>query len=225
MSKVLTAGEGGMVTTSDQGIAERAAMFHDAAAGRQMRLPPDEWLPGLNLRMSELHAAVLLVQLDRLDGLVTGMRARRRRLEQLTVDRLCAKGVRFRTVNDPDGDTSIALIFFLPGTDRTKRVVAALADENIPAAELYRDPKHAPPGEVDLHAYPAWAPLLGKRIWSRDGGPWRWHPRSVEYDEAACPATLDLLRRAVHVDVSPELSDEQVEQMGAAIAGVVERLV
>jgi hypothetical protein len=34
---------------------------------------------------------------------------------------------------------------------------------------------------------------------------------------------MDLLRRAVHVDVSPELRGDQVEQMASAIGDVVER--
>jgi len=76
---------------------------------------------------------------------------------------------------------------------------------------------------VDLHAYEAWTPLLGKRTWSPGGGPWSGHPRQVEYRPDACPVTMDLLRRAVHVDVSPELRDEQVEQMASATARAVER--
>jgi hypothetical protein len=39
------------------------------------------------------------------------------------------------------------------------------------------------------------------------------------------PATMDLLRRAVHVDVSPDLKREQVEQIGTAIVAAVERYV
>jgi 8-amino-3,8-dideoxy-alpha-D-manno-octulosonate transaminase len=225
MSKILTAGEGGMVTTSDPGIHRRCAMFHDAAAGPELGVPSEDWLVGLNLRMSELHAAVLLVQLDRLDGLVESARAHKRRLEQLAGERLRANGVSLRAVTDPDGDTSIALIFFLPEGSRTKRVVSALADENIPASRLYHDLENLPSDYVDVHAYPAWTPLLRKRTWSARGGPWRWHAREIAYPEDACPTTVDLLRRAVHIDVSPELSDEQVEQMGAGIAEVVERLV
>ena len=36
--------------------------------------------------------------------------------------------------------------------------------------------------------------------------------------------TMDLLRRSVHVDVSAELSDEQVEQMADAIVHAVGRM-
>jgi hypothetical protein len=40
-----------------------------------------------------------------------------------------------------------------------------------------------------------------------------------------CPRTLDLLGRAAHIDVSPLLSDEDVEQIIAAIHKVAEAIL
>ena len=91
ISKIMTAVEGGMVTTNDTAVHRRAAMYHDSAAPPHMGVAADEWLPGLNLRMSELHAAVLLVQLGRLDGVVADLRARKRRLRELLLGRLGAR--------------------------------------------------------------------------------------------------------------------------------------
>ena len=224
ISKIMTAGEGGMVTTNDRTVHRRAAMYHDSAAPPNMAVAKDEWLLGLNLRMSELHAAVLLVQLGRLDTLLSDLRARKRRLRALLVDRLGDR-VAFRALTDPEGDTGIALIFFLPDARLAENVVPALADQNVPATRLYQEGKHFPHDYVDLHAYESWTPLHEKRTWSPGGGPWSGHPRHIEYRREACPVTMDLLRRAVHVDVSPELRDEQVEQMAAAIGDVVERAV
>jgi len=221
ISKIMTAGEGGMVTTDDLTVHRRARMYHDSAAPPNMGVASDEWLPGLNLRMSELHAAVVLVQLGRLEALLSDLRARKRRLRQLLVRRLGDR-VAFRTLTDPEGDTGIALIFFLPDARLTEQVVPRLAAQNVPASRLYQEGKHYPHDYVDLHAYAAWSPLLDERTWSPGGGPWRGHPREIEYRPDACPVTMELLRRAVHVDVSPELRDEQVEQMASAIGDVVE---
>jgi dTDP-4-amino-4,6-dideoxygalactose transaminase len=222
ISKIMTAGEGGMVTTNDRTVHRRAAMYHDSAAPPNIGVAADEWLLGLNLRMSELHAAVLLVQLGRLDAVLSDLRARKRRLRELLVDRLGDR-VAFRTLTDPAGDTGIALVFFLPDPRLTEQVVPRLADQNVPASRLYQNGKHLPHDYTDLHAYETWTPLLDKRTWSPGGDPWSSHPRPIEYRRDACPVTMDLLRRAVHVDVSPELLDEQVEQMAAAIGDVVER--
>src|SRR5207244_9986128 len=127
MSKIMTAGEGGMVVTDDPAVHRRAAMYHDSAAPPHMGVSADEWLPGLNLRMSELQAGVLLVQLDRLDELLADMRARKSRLKSLIGDRLRERGASFRTVHDPKGDAAVALIFFLPDDQRAERVASALA--------------------------------------------------------------------------------------------------
>jgi dTDP-4-amino-4,6-dideoxygalactose transaminase len=223
MSKILTAGEGGMVVTDDPDVHRRAAMYHDSASPPHIGVSAEEWLPGLNFRMSELQAAVLLVQLERLDGLLADMRARKVRLDGLIGDRLRAAGVAFRTIHDRDGDAAIALIFFMPDGERAERVVGALANENVPAGRLYLDGRELPYDHVDLHAYPAWTPLREKRTWSPRGGPWRWHPREVEYPEDLCPRTTELLRRAVHIHISPDLAPEQVDQMADAIVKTVER--
>ena len=70
-SKVMTAGEGGMVTTDHSNVYRRTTMYQDSAALPNLGFSVAEWLPGVNLRMSELHAAVLLAQLERLDAIVT----------------------------------------------------------------------------------------------------------------------------------------------------------
>ncbi|MGQ0803894.1 MAG: DegT/DnrJ/EryC1/StrS family aminotransferase [Actinomycetota bacterium] len=76
--KTITTGEGGMLTTDDAELAERAASLrnhgtHPGPAG--LGPPPPHALAdvdevGFNYRMSDLHAAVGLVQLGKLDGFV-----------------------------------------------------------------------------------------------------------------------------------------------------------
>lgn len=65
--KVMTAGEGGMVLTSDAELAARMRSF-----ANQGRRPGYTFFhhfePGNNFRLSALHAAVLTAQLERLDG-------------------------------------------------------------------------------------------------------------------------------------------------------------
>jgi dTDP-4-amino-4,6-dideoxygalactose transaminase len=225
MSKILTAGEGGLVFSAAAGTHRRAAMYHDSAACLHAGVTSEEWLAGVNLRMSELHAAVLLVQLGRLDGILAAMRAHKARIKAAIRPRLEARGATFRTIHDEAGDTATALVFFLPDAGRTDAVVRALGDENVPASRLYQDLAFLPQDPIDLHVYTAWSSILERRAWSAAGEPWRSHPRPVSYSPDMCPATLDLLRRAVHVDVSPDLSRRQSEEIGAAIAATVERLL
>jgi len=221
LTKILAAGEGGMVTSNDAGIHRRALMYHDSAVCPHEGIAMEEWLPGVNLRMSELHAAVANVQLKRLGSLLDQMRARKSRLKQNVAEDLYSKGVVFRTIHDQDGDCSIALIFFLPEQDQTAGIVSALSDQNIPATRLYQDLKYLPRDHIDLHVFSAWLPILHQRPWADKGGPWRQHPRTIEYSEGMCPRTLDLLRRAIHIDISPELTSSQVDQMANGLRKVI----
>jgi dTDP-4-amino-4,6-dideoxygalactose transaminase len=61
-TKNIMSGEGGMITTSDEKIAQRCKMIRNH--GMQTRYYHD--MLGYNFRMSDLHAAIGLVQIDRL---------------------------------------------------------------------------------------------------------------------------------------------------------------
>ena len=63
-TKNIMAGEGGMITTSDENIAKRCRMIRNH--GMQRRYYHD--MLGFNFRISDLHAAIGLVQIDRLQA-------------------------------------------------------------------------------------------------------------------------------------------------------------
>jgi dTDP-4-amino-4,6-dideoxygalactose transaminase len=67
-SKLLTAGEGGCVTTSDRVLAERVAALVNCGRREPGFDPAVEPMLGHNLRMTEWQAAVLRAQLERLPG-------------------------------------------------------------------------------------------------------------------------------------------------------------
>jgi perosamine synthetase len=81
--KTLTTGEGGMVTVNDEALADkmRSLRSHGTSMGQEQRhlgpkpyLLPEFNLLGFNYRMSDLQAAVGLVQLNKLDRLVAERR-------------------------------------------------------------------------------------------------------------------------------------------------------
>ncbi len=102
--KILTTGEGGMLTTSRPDWADRArrlrehAMSVSAAARHASVLaPPEEYAEiGFNYRMTDLQAAVGLVQLDRLPEVV-----RRRRELAAGYAKAIAEIPGLRAVTDP----------------------------------------------------------------------------------------------------------------------------
>jgi len=72
-TKVITSGEGGMIVTGDERIRDDAVIYRDQ--GKAGFLGGDHVRLGYAWRMSELHAAVGVVQLRRLDGFVDNRRA------------------------------------------------------------------------------------------------------------------------------------------------------
>ncbi len=107
--KLLTTGEGGMLTSRSGDLAARArrlrehAMSASAAARHQQVLtPPEEYGEvGFNYRMTDLQAAVGLVQLAKLDEMV----ARRRELAA-TYAKTLAETEGLRIVADPPHGTT-----------------------------------------------------------------------------------------------------------------------
>lgn len=73
-SKLLTAGEGGMITTSNPLYAMKCHSLANCGRKEEGYNEFDGWLFGWNNRMSELHAAILLAQMERYDE-VTEKRA------------------------------------------------------------------------------------------------------------------------------------------------------
>lgn len=205
-NKIITSGEGGMVITNEEQIWKRANMYHDVIGALNHNFDRDELLCGVNYRMPELLAAVSLVQLRRLDGLLTDMRARKQMMKSGMADIAQRKGITFRELTDPAGDAAIALVFFMDSAESAQNVAKALSAENIGASTLYsRD-------SLDYHVYAHWIPIMEQRTWTGAGGPWRWAKREIEYHHDMCPRSLDLLGRAVHLNVSPLLNNEDVEE-------------
>ncbi|MBI2855208.1 MAG: DegT/DnrJ/EryC1/StrS aminotransferase family protein [Chloroflexi bacterium] len=72
-TKVMTSGEGGMITTNDENIYKRALVFRDQ--GKAGFLGNIHTEMGYNWRMSEIHAAIGLSQLARLEEFISDRRA------------------------------------------------------------------------------------------------------------------------------------------------------
>jgi dTDP-4-amino-4,6-dideoxygalactose transaminase len=217
-NKIITSGEGGMVITSDEQVWKRAVMYHDVIGGLRNNFAADEILWGANFRMPELLAAVALVQLRRLDGLLEAMRARKRMLKAGLEATARRKGLAFREIVDAEGDAAIALVFFARSADSAQEIATALRAEKVSASVLYR------PDRSDYHIYAHWTPILEQRTWTAGGGPWRWARREIRYRPDECPRTLDLLGRAVHLDVNPLWTNEDVEETIEGVTRVLEVL-
>jgi perosamine synthetase len=71
-NKIITTGAGGMVLTRDEGMAARVRRLTTQARGDALEFVHDEI--GFNYRLSNLHAALGVAQLEQLDGFVEAKR-------------------------------------------------------------------------------------------------------------------------------------------------------
>lgn len=128
--KTINSGDGGLVVTSDKDLYEIAFGMHDQGhkPNRTGVEVGNRKLLGLNFRLSELSAAVALAQLGKLDRIVSTLHEKRKLLKKLISQ---AKGFKFRTLNDPEGDCStLCTIIFDTGV-KAAGVAKALGSKTV----------------------------------------------------------------------------------------------
>lgn len=81
-NKIVTTGEGGMLTTNDDGIAERARVLRDHGMSKAKRYWHD--VIGYNYRLTNLQAAVGVAQMEQIEALLN----RRREIHNAYTDHL-----------------------------------------------------------------------------------------------------------------------------------------
>ncbi|MDQ7005732.1 MAG: DegT/DnrJ/EryC1/StrS family aminotransferase [Acidobacteriota bacterium] len=208
-SKNFSSGEGGIVLTNDEAVFQRAWSYHNC--GRKMG---GDWydhvLPGLNYRLSELQAAILLSSLDRL---VEQQQTRRRAMAVLEKGLAEVEGILV-----PDTDeriTAHACHIFMARLDTEKIPVdskvfaAALQAEGLPAHPGYTTPLYKQDfwkwfGERSTGAGKKW-----KDVWPRP------------YDSYDLPVCEKLSRSTIWVKQDVLLAGpEAMEDVIAAFAKV-----
>ena len=150
-TKVITSGEGGIVTTADEAFRDEARIYRDQ--GKAGFLGGDHVRLGYAWRMSELHAAVGVTQLARLDEFV----AVRRRIARLYDEALAGIGG-ITPVLAPEGSEPNYYKYLAvldAGIDRAglKKVLREEHGVGM-SGEVYASPLHRQPVFADLPAGP-----------------------------------------------------------------------
>jgi 8-amino-3,8-dideoxy-alpha-D-manno-octulosonate transaminase len=202
-SKMITAGEGGMVVTNDRTIYERAAIRHDSA---MCFWDPENTnvtaAPGENFRMNEMEGALGCAQFDRLEGILTHTRAAYRRIHAGIAD---VPGIQVHRSPDPEGDCGISAVFLTETGDAAKAFAEALHAEGVPAATIYDS------GVPDRHIYRHWEYVMMLKPEEANG-------RS--YSPDMCPRTLDILERAVLIPITQRFEEKHCDWVVEAIQKV-----
>jgi dTDP-4-amino-4,6-dideoxygalactose transaminase len=199
--KNMTAGDGGAVVTNDRAVAERARCTIDPChfywEGRSDALKP---FAAIGARPSELMAAMLNVQLERIDGIVSAMRAERDRVLAGTRG-LASLGLQQAPLHSPGYDCGAQVLYTLPSADAAERFAAVL-----PCVIA---------GQTGRHNYTEWDPIL-LRVGAAHPAldPFRLPENAgcrSEYSKDMCPRSLDVLGRTVMVETDPRHGESEIE--------------
>jgi dTDP-4-amino-4,6-dideoxygalactose transaminase len=218
--KIITAGEGGAVVSNDTTVFDRAAIYHDCAYAFWMSKTPGAIASGTpvflgeNFRQSEVHGAIALEQLKKLDGILNRTRAIRVKIKDALES---LPGARLETFNDEEGDCGISIGFHMETREEAVRVAEMLRAEGVPFGSIFS--KDIP----DRHMFYHWDFLMDKRTPHTNGFPWNGAGEH-EYSKEMCPQTLDLLERNVVMKITQIMSDDYIDQCCQGIEKVARHL-
>ena len=134
--KTITCAEGGVVMTNNKTVYENCDAFTDhghdhKGVDRGADLHP---FLGYNFRISELHAAVGLAQIKKLDTFLAIQRKNCKILKDILST---VPEISFRNVQDVEGDSCTFLSWFLPNEEKTRAFTAEMKAQNIMAGNFY----------------------------------------------------------------------------------------
>lgn len=134
--KTITCAEGGAVLTNREDIYISSDGYSDhghdhKGTDRGADLHP---FIGYNFRISELHAAVGLAQIKKLDTFLATQKKNHAALKNILS---AVPEISFRRIPDEAGDSCTFLSWFLPTEDITKIVVSEMKAQNILAGNFY----------------------------------------------------------------------------------------
>lgn len=210
--KIITCGEGGALLTDDKVLFERALIYHDSSAvaffGDQMQGFSVEASCGSEYRSNELCAAVMNVQLSRLNGILDDLRKNKKyMMDQL--EGIC----KFIPSNDLEGDCGTTLAVQFESEEAARRFATA---EGI---------RGTLPIDTGKHVYKHWTPIMEKRgAFNPLMDPFKMAANKQivpDYHADMCPETLDRLAKVVYINVDSDDTkaqlDKKVEQIRNAL--------
>jgi 8-amino-3,8-dideoxy-alpha-D-manno-octulosonate transaminase len=212
LSKTITSGEGGAVTTSDPELFERAVRFHDVGS---IRSPYRESLKGgllaafasCNFRMNEFTGAVLKGQLQKLETICSALRRNARKVREGIAD---LPGLKLRKTPDQEGDLGVT-VFLDHGTrERRDRFLRALRAEGIagagPGGSVILPSNERIENKVTIHPdWPSFSSPEGK---------------AIRYGAETCPRTTDILGRHGGVIMDPNFTEDDLRDIVLAVRKV-----
>lgn len=212
--KVISCGEGGALLTDNKEIFERALIYQDSSAvaffGNQMEGFSTVGFCGNEYRSNELCAAVLNVQLDRLDGILADLRKNKKYLMDNLKD-IC----KFIPSNDISGDCGIVLAIQFDNEESARKFATADGIDGIL------------PIDTGKHVYKHWTPIIEKRgALNPLMDPFKMEANKnivPEYTQDMCPQTLEILAKVAYIRIDCDATKEELDKKIDVIKKVLQK--
>jgi dTDP-4-amino-4,6-dideoxygalactose transaminase len=211
-SKHMTTGDGGMTITNHPAYAEYMRMFADKHFNRGKTGPRMYGPLGINYRMTELHAAVGLAQLEKVRDTV----ARRMQLgARLTEGLAGVEGV-FPAPVTPGGGHAYWLYPLRVTAASAQAFARALTAEGVSASAGY----------IGKPIFLCAAALAEYRTYGDSHFPFDspYASRRIVYDERLCPVTQRILNELVMLSFNENYTVADIDDMAGAVRKVAEGL-
>jgi dTDP-4-amino-4,6-dideoxygalactose transaminase len=189
--KTITCGDGGMVITDDIELYHRSFAFHDQGhsplrLGVEIGQRP---FIGLDFRMTELQAAVLLGQLRKLPLILARLR-RNKQIYKETISDL--PGLSFREITDSQGECGTILTLILPSAEI--------------ASSIANDVNTSVIGKAGWHVYNNMENILEQTTITPEKCPFSCpyytsKGGKVRYSKGMLPRTDQLLGRSLNISI------------------------
>ena len=136
--KTITTGEGGLILTNNDDIYQISKEFHDHGHQSNPAFPrglDTRSSIGLNLRMTEMQAAIGLAQIDKLNYIVRKNRENKSTLKKI----INSNKIKFRKIVDEEGDLADTLIFYFENKKECEKFLLKYCEKgystkNVPEA-------------------------------------------------------------------------------------------
>jgi len=214
--KIMTCGEGGVVLTNDEDVYIKCDGYtdhgHDHKGGADRGADQHPFI-GYNYRISELHAAVGLAQIRKLDSFLDIQKRNHSQLKNILAS---VPEISFRKIPDPAGDSCTFLSWFLPTEEITRAVVSELKAQGILAGNFYwydnnwhyiRKWDHLK-NNVSLHALSNEQQISLKKLQTQDFS-----------------ASDAVMSRCISTAISLLWTEEQIREKGEKITATIKKVL
>jgi 8-amino-3,8-dideoxy-alpha-D-manno-octulosonate transaminase len=213
--KIVTCAEGGAVVTNSKDLHTKLDGYSDhghdhLGADRGADLHP---FIGYNFRISELHAAVGLAQVRKLDQFIA---INKKNHDQLKAILQQAPEITFRSIPDPEGDIFSFLSWFLPTEEATRAVIAELKQQNALAGNFYWY-------DNNWHYFRKWDHLRQVDTLNKLNDAQEKALRALKLD--AFPASDKIMSRCISTAIGLLWTEEQTKERGEKIVAAIKKVL